>query len=241
MYLCSMEKIIHKAETRGHANHGWLDAHHSFSFAGYHDPKRMNFGVLRVLNDDRVAPGMGFGMHPHDNMEIISIVLEGALKHKDNLGNEGVIRPGDVQVMSAGTGVVHSEFNPSATETVNLLQIWLFPKIRGVKPRYDQKAFDPASRKNGLRVVVAPDDGEGALWINQDAWFSLGQLDKDRSLAYKSRREGNGSYIFVISGTLEIGGQLVEARDGLGIADFEAVEIKATEEATFLVMDVPMQ
>jgi redox-sensitive bicupin YhaK (pirin superfamily) len=235
-----METIIHKADTRGHASHGWLDAHHSFSFAGYYDPSRMHFGVLRVLNDDRIAPGMGFGMHPHDNMEIISIALEGSLKHKDNLGNEGVIRPGDVQVMSAGTGVVHSEFNPSKEETVNLLQIWAFPRARGAQPRYDQKTFDPASRKNGLQVVVAPDGQEGALWINQDAWFSLGQLDQGGALTYRSRLAGNGSYIFVISGSLEVGLSEVEARDGVGLTDFERVDIKAASDAQFLIMDVPM-
>jgi len=236
-----MEKIIHKAETRGHAVHGWLDAHHSFSFAGYYDPSRMHFGVLRVLNDDRIAPGMGFGMHPHDNMEIISIALEGSLKHADNLGNEGVIRPNDVQVMSAGTGVIHSEFNPSPKETVNLLQIWVIPNKRGATPRYDQKTFDPAGRKNTFQVVVAPDDREGALWINQDAWFSLGDLDKDKTLSYRSRLAGNGSYVFVISGSLDIGGQIVGSRDGLGLTDFEAADIKAVEDARFLIIDVPMK
>jgi hypothetical protein len=250
-----MEMIIHKADTRGHASHGWLDAHHSFSFAGYYDPARMHFGVLRVLNDDRVAPGMGFGMHPHDNMEIVTIILEGSLKHKDNMGNEGVIRAGEVQVMSAGTGVVHSESNPSREETVNLLQIWVFPNVRGAQPKYDQKAFDPAARKNGLQVVVAPgsQDSPGAsggpLRINQDAWFSLGQLDKGKSLTYRSRLAGNGSYIFVISGSLEIGSegagdpasQLLATRDGLGLTGFEAVDIKASEDAQFLIMDVPME
>ena len=234
-----MEKTLHTADSRGHANHGWLDAHHTFSFAGYYDPSRMHFGVLRVLNDDRVAPGMGFGMHPHDNMEIITIALEGALKHKDNMGNEGVIRPGDVQVMSAGTGVVHSEFNPSKDETVNLLQIWVFPKERQVKPRYDQKHFDPSTRKNSLQVVVAPDDSEGALWIHQDAWFSLGQLDAGKTLTYRSRKSGNGSYIFVINGEITVDGQTVDARDGIGLTNFDSVTIGATKDAEFLIMDVP--
>jgi quercetin 2,3-dioxygenase len=235
-----MKQMIHTAATRGHAQHGWLDAHHSFSFGGYYDPARMHFGVLRVLNDDRIAPGMGFGMHPHDNMEIITIALEGSLKHKDNLGNEGVIGPNDVQVMSAGTGVVHSEFNPSKEETVNLLQIWVFPNKKGAQPRYDQKTFDPAARKNALQVVVAPDEREGALWINQDAWFSLGELDRGKTLTYHSRLTGNGSYIFVLTGSLEMGGQVVGSRDGLGLTDFEAVDIKALEDAQFLIMDVPM-
>lgn len=201
----------------------------------------MHFGVLRVLNDDRVAPGMGFGMHPHDNMEIISIVLEGALKHKDNMGNEGVIRPGDVQVMSAGSGVVHSEFNPSKEETVNLLQIWIFPKERQVKPRYDQKHFEPAARKNSLQVVVAPDDSEGALWIHQDAWFSLGQLDAGKTLTYHSRKAGNGSYIFVINGQITVDGQTVGTRDGIGLTNFDSVSIGATKDAEFLIMDVPQE
>lgn len=234
-----MEKIIHTADSRGHANHGWLDAHHTFSFAGYYDPQRMHFGVLRVLNDDRVAPGMGFGMHPHDNMEIITIVLEGQLKHKDNMGNEGVIRPGDVQVMSAGTGVVHSEFNPSKTETVNLLQIWVFPNKRNAEPRYDQKHFD--TTHNALVNVVAPNEDDGALWINQDAWFSLGQLDAGKSLGYTSRKENNGSYIFVISGEIEVDGQLINQRDGLGLTNFDKATITAKKDARFLIMDVPQQ
>lgn len=232
-----MEKFIHTAESRGHANHGWLDAHHTFSFAGYYDPHRMHFGVLRVLNDDRVAPGMGFGMHPHDNMEIITIVLEGALKHKDNIGNEGVIRPGDVQVMSAGTGVVHSEFNPSKTETVNLLQIWVFPDKRNVEPRYEQKHFEPES--NTLTTVVAPNEDEGALWIHQDAWFTLGKLDAGKTLSYTSRKAGNGSYIFVMNGEIEVDGQQVKTRDGIGLTNFETATITASEDASFLIMDVP--
>jgi redox-sensitive bicupin YhaK (pirin superfamily) len=233
-----MNTILHTADSRGHANHGWLDAHHTFSFAGYYDPRRVHFGALRVLNDDRVAPGMGFGMHPHDNMEIITIALEGSLKHKDNMGSEGVIRPGDVQVMSAGTGVEHSEFNPSDKEMVNLLQIWVFPNQRQVKPRYDQKHFDGVS--NGLELVVAPDESEGALWIHQDAWFSLGQLDKGKSLTYTERKKGNGSYIFVISGALTVDGQKVGNRDGLGLTDFDSVNITADADARFLIMDVPM-
>jgi quercetin 2,3-dioxygenase len=234
-----MKKILHTADSRGHANHGWLDAHHSFSFAGYYDPQRMHFGVLRVLNDDRVAPGMGFGMHPHDNMEIITIALEGALKHKDNMGNEGIIRPGDVQVMSAGTGVVHSEFNPSKDEAVNLLQIWVIPKERNVKPRYDQKHFDSAARRNSLQLVVAPDDKDGALWIHQDAWFSLGQLDAGKTLTYQNRKTGNGSYIFVINGEISVDGERVGQRDGIGLTNFDTATIEAKADAEFLIMDVP--
>ena len=197
----------------------------------------MHFGVLRVLNDDRVAPGMGFGMHPHDNMEIVSIVLEGAVKHKDNVGNEGVIRAGDVQVMSAGTGVVHSEFNPSKTEAVNFLQIWVIPKERQVQPRYEQKHFDVPA--NGLQLVVAPTGDEGALWIHQDAWFSLGRLDAGKDLTYRSRKEGNGSYVFVIKGALTVDGQPVKERDGLGLTHFEETRITASKDAEFLIMDVP--
>jgi redox-sensitive bicupin YhaK (pirin superfamily) len=165
-----MKTIIHTANSRGHANHGWLDAHHTFSFAGFYNPERVHFGALRVLNDDIVAPGKGFGMHPHDNMEIISIVLKGAIKHKDNMGNEGIVHAGEIQVMSAGTGVHHSEYNPSADEYLNLLQIWLFPQERQVTPRYDQKAFDPKDRQNTLQLVISPDGEAGSLWIQQQAW-----------------------------------------------------------------------
>jgi redox-sensitive bicupin YhaK (pirin superfamily) len=234
-----MKTIIHTANSRGHANHGWLDAHHTFSFAGFYNPERVHFGALRVLNDDIVAPGKGFGMHPHDNMEIISIVLKGAIKHKDNMGNEGIVHAGEIQVMSAGTGVHHSEYNPSADEYLNLLQIWLFPQERQVTPRYDQKAFDPKDRQNTLQLVISPDGEAGSLWIQQQAWFSLGHLEAGKSLTYQSRAKGNGSYIFVISGELQIDGQTLGARDGMGINDFDQVTIAASNEAEFLIMDIP--
>lgn len=234
-----MKTIIHTANSRGHANHGWLDAHHTFSFAGFYNPERVHFGALRVLNDDIVAPGKGFGMHPHDNMEIISIVLKGAIKHKDNMGNEGIVHAGEIQVMSAGTGVHHSEYNPSADEYLNLLQIWLFPHERQVTPRYDQKAFDPKDRQNTLQLVISPDGEAGSLWIQQQAWFSLGHLEAGKSLTYQSRSKANGSYIFVISGELQIDGQTLGARDGMGINDFDQVAITASNEAEFLIMDIP--
>ncbi len=234
-----MKTIIHTANSRGHANHGWLDAHHTFSFAGFYNPERVHFGALRVLNDDRIAPGRGFGMHPHDNMEIISIVLKGAIKHQDNMGNEGIVHAGEIQVMSAGSGVHHSEVNPSEEQYLNLLQIWLFPDQQQVTPRYDQKAFDPSGRQNALQLVISPDGEAGSLWIHQQAWFSMGHLDAGKSLTYQSRRKENGSYIFVISGELQLDGQTLGERDGMGVIDFDTVQIAAAKEAEFLIMDIP--
>jgi quercetin 2,3-dioxygenase len=236
--------ILHKADTRGNANHGWLNAHHSFSFANYYDASRMNFGALRVLNDDIVAPSMGFGTHPHDNMEIITIPLRGALRHRDSMGNEGVIEQFDIQVMSAGTGVRHSEFNANSHQDVNLLQIWLFPNQRNVAPRYDQKTFKPHDRENQLQTVVAPIDSAeaeaGAMGIHQDAWFSLGSLKAGVEKEYATRRAGNGVYIFLIEGTATVNGTLLSKRDALGIWDMEKLTIKADEDAEILLMDVPM-
>ncbi|HET9053803.1 MAG TPA: pirin family protein, partial [Cyclobacteriaceae bacterium] len=192
-----MKTIIHKAETRGHANHGWLNSHHTFSFAGYYDPSRINFGALRVLNDDIVTGGRGFGQHPHDNMEIISIPLKGALEHGDNTGGHGIIKSGEVQIMSAGSGIAHSEKNASATETVNFLQIWVFPKVKNIQPRYDQKLFPAEERINKFQTVVSPEkDGKG-LWINQDAWFSLGKMKAGFTTEYTLNKTSNGVYAFV--------------------------------------------
>lgn len=235
-----MKTVLHKADTRGHANHGWLNSHHSFSFASYYNPERMNFGVLRVLNDDIVKPGMGFGTHPHDNMEIISIPLEGALEHKDSMGNSFVIEKNDVQIMSAGTGIKHSEFNRNRDQDVNFLQIWVLPKEKNIAPRYDQVKFDPAKRKNQWQRVVAPEAGGDVVTINQDAYFSLGQLDKGKSLSYPLARSGNGVYIFVLSGKVEVEGQTLDRRDGLGIWDTEEIDFKALEDAELLLLDVPM-
>ena len=234
--------VFHKSTSRGHANHGWLNAHHSFSFANYYDPQRMHFGVLRVLNDDIVAPSMGFGTHPHDNMEIITIPLKGALRHKDNMGNQEVIHESEVQVMSAGTGITHSEFNANANQEVNLLQIWLYPKQRNIKPRYAQQSFKSEDRINELQTVVTPlGQEEGtAVGINQDAWFSLGTLKAGIEKEYNVRLKTNGVYVFVIEGTVSINGQPLSKRDALGIWDVEKLDIKAESDAEILVMDVPM-
>ena len=232
--------LLHKANTRGHANHGWLDAHHTFSFASYYDPNRVQFGVLRVLNDDIVAPGMGFGTHPHDNMEIITIPLEGDLAHKDSMGNTEIINFGDVQVMSAGTGIQHSEFNPNPDKRTNLLQIWVFPKERNVTPRYQQISLDTSDRHNKLQQILSPNANDAGVWIHQDAWFHLGNLDQDTVLNYDRKKEGNGLYIFVIKGSLKVDGQELALRDGLGITDFQKVTIEATSDAEILLMEFPM-
>ena len=234
------KKIIHKANTRGHANHGWLDSHHTFSFARYYNPERMNFGLLRVLNDDIVAPGMGFGAHPHDNMEIISIPLSGELAHQDSTGNKKVIKTNDVQIMSAGSGLTHSEFNNSKTEKVNFLQIWVFPKEENITPRYEQKTFNPEDRQNKLQTVVSPEKGGESIWINQDAWFTLGTLKTGFSEDYKLHKSGNGVYAFVINGEVEIDGEKLSRRDGLGISEAETINIKVTSDAELLLMEIPM-
>ncbi|MBS1533609.1 MAG: pirin family protein [Bacteroidetes bacterium] len=232
--------IIHKADTRGHANHGWLDAHHTFSFAGYYDPNRVQFGVLRVLNDDIIAPGMGFGTHPHDNMEIITIPLEGDLAHKDSMGNTEVIKFGDVQVMSAGTGIQHSEFNPNQNQRTNLLQIWVFPKYRNVAPRYEQITLNVPDRHNQFQQILSPSADDAGVWIHQDAWFHMSNMDAGTELEYTQKLAGNGLYVFVIKGSVEVDGQSLEQRDGMGIIDFEKVQFKATSEAEILLMEVPM-
>lgn len=233
--------VLHKANTRGHADHGWLNAYHSFSFASWYNPERVQFGTLRVLNDDTVAAGMGFGTHPHDNMEIITIPLEGDLAHKDSMGNTETIKTGDVQVMSAGTGVQHSEFNPNADKRTKLFQIWLFPKVRNVEPRYQQITLDVSEQKNNFAQILSPNADDAGVWIHQDAWFFLSDFDKDFSKTYEIKKAGNGMYIFVISGTITVDGQELETRDGLGITDFETLEIKASTDAKFLLMEIPME
>ncbi len=235
-----MKTILHQAESRGHANHGWLDSHHTFSFAGYYEPTRVHFGLLRVLNDDIVKGGMGFGQHPHDNMEIVSIPLHGALEHRDNTGGHAVIRSGEVQIMSAGSGIAHSEKNASSTEDVNFLQIWVFPKERNIKPRYDQKVFEKDARKNILQTVVSPEKENGALWINQDAWFTLTNLTKGASVDYAPHRTGSGVYVFVIDGDVTAGGQTLRRRDGLGITEFDNVTLRAERDSELLLIEVPM-
>ena len=235
-----MKTTLHKADTRGHANHGWLDSHHTFSFAGYYDPTRVHFGMLRVLNDDIVKGGAGFGQHPHDNMEIISIPLKGALEHGDNTGGHGIIRSGEVQIMSAGSGISHSEKNASKVEDVNFLQIWVFPKERNIKPRYDQKLFGPDDRKNKFQAVVSPEKNDSSLWINQDAWFSLGNLSKGVSSEYAVQKTSNGVYVFVIEGEVTVDGQKLNKRDGLGVWDTDRISINANVDAEVLLIDVPM-
>lgn len=235
-----MKTTVHRASTRGHANHGWLDSSHTFSFAGYHNPERMNFGMLRVLNDDFVEGGMGFGSHPHDNMEIISIPLSGSLEHQDNMGTKAVIKTNDVQIMSAGTGVVHSEYNHSADDKVNFLQIWVFPKERNIEPSYDQKTFMPEDRINTIQTVVSPEKDNGALWINQDAYFNLATLKSGFETSYELNDSKHGVYAFVIEGDVEIGGEKLGKRDGAGFWDVENLDIKAGSDAEVLLMEVPM-
>lgn len=236
-----MNTVLHKAGTRGHAAHGWLDSWHTFSFANYHDSERIHFGALRVLNDDTVAPGMGFGRHPHDNMEIISIPLEGDLEHQDNTGTNQVIRKGDVQVMSAGSGIAHSEKNHSHNQPVKFLQIWVFPNKKNVSPRYDQKTFNEADRHNRLATIVSPlGTSDEGVQVHQDAWFSLGKLDPGTTLDYQLHREGNGVYAFVLEGDAQVAGIDLNRRDGLGISDTNAFSLTAHSNAEVLLMEVPM-
>jgi len=235
-----MKTVLHKADSRGHANHGWLDSHHTFSFANYYNPDRVHFGVLRVLNDDIVAPGRGFGRHPHDNMEIVSIPLAGALEHQDSMNNTAVIKAGDVQVMSAGTGVFHSEYNKSSDEEVRFLQIWMFPRQKGVEPRYDQITLKNNSQKNELQQVLSPNPDDDGVWVHQDAWFHMGDLDAGWSGTYQPKKEGNGVYAFVLEGEVNIAGQSLSKRDGFGIWDTSEFEITASKDAKLLLMDVPM-
>ncbi|HWA05199.1 MAG TPA: pirin family protein, partial [Ignavibacteria bacterium] len=229
-----MKTTLHKADSRGKADHGWLNSHHTFSFASYHNPERVRFGLLRVLNDDIVQPGEGFGTHPHDNMEIISIPLKGALAHKDSTGNEHVINTGDVQIMSAGSGLYHSEYNASQKEEVNFLQIWVFPKERDIEPRYDQKTYDAAERKNKFQLVVSPEKGNGSLWINQDAYFSLVNLEKGKDVSYNINKKGNSVYLFLIDGSITAAGEKLDKRDGMGIEDTNEVAISAREDSELL-------
>jgi hypothetical protein len=232
--------VLHKAATRGHANHGWLDSHHTFSFANYYNPERMLFGAVRVLNDDTVKGGMGFGTHPHDNMEIISIPLEGDLQHKDSMGNTAVIKQGDIQVMSAGTGIYHSEQNKNKEEAVKFLQIWIFPNKKNVTPRYDQVTLNVADRHNKLQQVLSPIAEDAGVWIYQDAWFHMGNLDKGVSVKYDLKKEGNGVYAFVLKGDVTINGQQLNTRDGFGISEVKELNISADSDAELLLMEVPM-
>jgi redox-sensitive bicupin YhaK (pirin superfamily) len=235
-----MKTTIYTSESRGNADHGWLKSRHTFSFAGYQDRSRMNFGLLRVLNDDIVASGRGFGAHPHDNMEIVSIPLKGTLAHKDSTGTAKEIKTGDVQIMSAGSGITHSEFNYSDREEVHFLQIWIFPKERDIQPRYEQKSFEKDGFKNAFKTVVTPEKGSEGVWINQDAWFSLGNFDEGKTVEYSIKKEGNGAFIFLLKGEAEIGGEVLKERDAIGIEDFKNVEIRFLKDSEILVIDVPM-
>ena len=236
-----MKTIVHKAEERGLADHGWLKAAHSFSFAGYYNPAKTHFGLLRVLNDDIVAPGMGFGTHGHDNMEIVTIPLKGILAHKDSLGSEGKIEFGEVQIMSAGSGIQHSEFNGSLTDEVNLLQIWVFPKVRNIPPRYDQKRFDPEKGHNKLQLLVSPEESAETMWINQDAYFSLGDFDAGKQVEYAIKHQGNGVYLFVVDGDVQVEGHVLKAKDAVGILDTNNFDFKAESKAKVLIIEVPME
>lgn len=236
-----MKTIFHKADTRGHANHGWLNSYHTFSFAGYHNPERMSFGVLRVLNDDTVSQGMGFGAHPHRDMEIISIPLEGDLEHKDSMGTTAVIKKGEIQVMSAGTGVQHSEYNKNKDEAVKFLQIWVFPREVGVTPRYDQISIEDSSKRNEFQQILSPNQDDEGVWIHQDAWFNLAKFDKGNSREYTFHKEGNGMYVFVLKGSAKIGDQVLESRDGFGIWDTNSFVLEALEDSEILLMEVPME
>lgn len=232
--------VLHKAETRGHANHGWLNSYHTFSFANYYNPERMHFGALRVLNDDTVEAGEGFGTHPHDNMEIISIPLEGDLEHKDSMGNIAVIRNGDIQVMSAGTGIYHSEYNKNKDKRVKFLQIWVFPNKKNVTPRYDQITLKDEDRHNKFQQIVSPNPNDDGVWIHQNAWFHLGKFEKGFNKEYAFKAKGNGLYIFVLNGEIEVDTQALKTRDGFGIWGVDSVTISATTESEFLLMEVPM-
>ncbi len=236
----TMKTVLHKASTRGHANHGWLDSHHSFSFANYRNPERMNFGVLRVLNDDVVDGGKGFNTHPHDNMEIISIPLEGDLEHKDSMGNTTVIKQGDVQVMSAGTGIYHSEYNKNLDKQVKFLQIWMFPNAKNVTPRYDQITLSEDQLTNRFYQILSPSQDDEGVWVHQNAWFSLAKLESNYTDTYNVKQASNGVYAFVIEGKVSIEGQALGPRDGFGVWDTSSIEICAESDAKLLLMDVPM-
>lgn len=235
-----MKTVFHAADSRGDAEHGWLKSRHTFSFAEYYDPQRMGFGVLRVINDDCVQGGMGFGRHPHQDMEIISLPLSGDLAHKDSMGNGSIIKNGDIQVMSAGTGITHSEMNANADKPVKFLQIWVLTRKNGIKPRYQQVTIADQAKSNDFQQILSPNADDDGVWIHQDAWFSLANFDKDTSRHYQIKKSGNGVYVFVIKGSANIGDRQLGERDGLGIWDMDGFELTATSDAQILLMDVPM-
>ena len=235
-----MNKTIYRSEDRGRANYGWLDTKYSFSFSDYYNPDMMNFGLLRVLNDDIVFPGMGFGTHPHNNMEIITIILEGALEHKDSMGSGSVIKKDEIQVMSAGSGITHSEFNPSKDEKVNLLQLWIFPKEKNIEPRYDQKTFPEQERKNKLSTAVSGLKKDDALYIHQDAEIKLGYFEKEKTLKYKLNSPSNGVYVFLIEGYASIEDEAIFKRDAIGISDTDTINFNFIDDTKFVLIEVPM-
>lgn len=235
-----MKTVFHPASERGSADYGWLKPNYSFSFAGWHNPERMHFGALRVLNDDYIAGGGGFDTHAHDNMEIVTIPLSGALAHRDSMGNYSIIRAGEVQIMSAGTGIQHSEHNHSSEEPVTLFQIWVFPNKKGLTPTYDQINLNLTAKKNELQCVVSP-DGSGGVKINQNSWFSLGDLDEDWQGTYELHGDEQGVYAMVVEGEVEIAGKQLGKRDALGVWDTGEVEINAKKGSKILLIEVPMR
>jgi redox-sensitive bicupin YhaK (pirin superfamily) len=235
-----MKTVYHSAETRGNANHGWLNANHSFSFGQYYAPDRMNFGALRVLNDDTIAPGMGFGTHPHDNMEIITIPLKGDLEHKDSMGNVGAINEGEIQVMSAGTGVQHSEYNKNPDKPISLLQLWVMPNAHNVAPRYDQKSLRQLKKNNAFYQILSPNADDDGMWIHQDAWFHLGDFDQTTAIEYQIKKDGNGVYVFVIDGSFTAGDQVLHKRDALGLWEADKISFIAQPHSKVLLVEVPM-
>lgn len=237
-----MNTVLHKANTRGYANHGWLQANHSFSFANYYNPERMHFGVLRVLNDDVIAPGMGFGTHPHQNMEIITIPIEGDLEHQDSMNNVAVIQSGDIQVLSAGSGISHSEYNKNNDKQVKLLQIWVFPNKKNVTPRYDQVSLNIEDRHNQFQQVLSPNPEDSGVWIHQEAWFNMTNLDRGKTLKYQLHHpDKNGVYVFVLKGDATVNKYSLNNRDGLGLWNTSQLEIKADSDTELLLMEVPMR
>ena len=236
-----MNKVFFSADTRGHADHGWLNANYSFSFGNYFNRDRINFGALRVLNDDTISPGKGFGYHPHENMEIITIPLKGDLEHKDSMGNLGIINEGEIQVMSAGSGIFHSEFNKNSDKSINLLQLWVLPKRENVEPRYDQCSIQGLRKLNSFYMVLSPHPEDNVMWIHQDAWFHLGDFDKVTSIDYELKREGNGVYIFVIEGNFNVSNQKLNKRDALGVWNTDIISFKAQPNSRVLLVEVPMK
>lgn len=235
-----MKTILHKSQSRGHANHGWLDSYHSFSFGEYYDAKKMQFGKLRVINDDFIAKGAGFGKHPHQNMEIITIMLSGTLKHEDSMGNAAEIKAGEIQVMSAGSGVFHSEFNASKSEDVNLFQIWILPNRLNVEPRYDQKTIKDLAKPNELYQILSPNQGDQGVWIHQDAWFFLGEFDDKKEISYQLKKPGNAIYILVIEGSLNLENQELTKRDAIGISETNSINFTVKKQSKILLMEVPL-